>query len=402
MSDRVPHCLTVSCEISFCAARDASRILGHDKSVLMLILSIMRKRFTPFAPSPLNTPMTDRFRIALAQLNPMMGDIAGNLRAGAARARGSAKTRDLILFSELFIVGYPPEDLVLKPALQQDAREAIEKFAQDTADGGPAVLIGAPWVEDGKLYNAVSAARRRQDRRPAPSSSICRITACSTRSACSSRARCRGRSTFAACASAFPSAKTSGRPTSSNVSPKPAARFCSCRTVRPSKRARKMCASISIAARVTEAGLPLIYLNQVGGQDELVFDGASLVVNADRSIAWALPAWEERVVVTEWERKNGRWVCAPGETMAGRGPQRVRLSRDDAGPARLCEQEPLSGRGVGIVGRYQLRAIGRRRCRCARAGTRALRDDAVALYVARKASTTRPNAPRCWACRTRS
>jgi len=99
--------------------------------------------------------MTDRFRIALAQLNPVMGDISGNLaKAREARADAAKSKADLILFSELYIVGYPPEDLVLKPALQEDAREAIEKFAKDTADGGPAVLIGAPWVEDGKLYNA--------------------------------------------------------------------------------------------------------------------------------------------------------------------------------------------------------------------------------------------------------
>src|ERR1700742_719963 len=99
--------------------------------------------------------MTDRFRIALAQLNPLMGDIAGNLRkARAARAEAAKAGADLVLFSELFIVGYPPEDLVLKPALQDDAREAIEKFARETADGGPAVLIGAPWVEAGKLHNA--------------------------------------------------------------------------------------------------------------------------------------------------------------------------------------------------------------------------------------------------------
>src|ERR1700761_7165437 len=99
--------------------------------------------------------MIDRFRIVLAQLNPLMGDIAGNLRkARAARAEAAGQGADLILFSELYIVGYPPEDLVLKPALQEDAREAIEKFAADTADGGPAVLIGTPWVEEGKLYNA--------------------------------------------------------------------------------------------------------------------------------------------------------------------------------------------------------------------------------------------------------
>src|SRR5579862_706561 len=99
--------------------------------------------------------MADCFRIALAQLNPVVGDIAGNLeRAREARAR--AMGADVILFSELFIVGYSPEDLVLKPALQQDARAAIEELARDTADGGPAVLIGAPWAEHGEFYNAVA------------------------------------------------------------------------------------------------------------------------------------------------------------------------------------------------------------------------------------------------------
>ena len=99
--------------------------------------------------------MVDRYRIALAQLNPVMGDIAGNL-ARARSARAAAANADVILFSELFIVGYSPEDLVLKPALQHDARAAIEALAKDTADGGAAILIGTPWMEDGKLYNAVA------------------------------------------------------------------------------------------------------------------------------------------------------------------------------------------------------------------------------------------------------
>src|SRR5437660_11364498 len=98
--------------------------------------------------------MPDRYRIALAQLNPVMGDIAGNL-ARARAARKAAAGADVILFSELLIVGYSPEDLVLKPALQEDARAAVEELARDTGDGGPAVLMGAPWMEesvdDGKL-----------------------------------------------------------------------------------------------------------------------------------------------------------------------------------------------------------------------------------------------------------
>src|SRR4051812_30753610 len=102
--------------------------------------------------------MTDRpFRIALAQLNPVMGDIAGNL-AKARAARQAALGADVVLFSELFITGYPPEDLVLKQSLQDAVRAAILDLAGDTSEG-PALLIGAPWVEkDGeerRLYNAM-------------------------------------------------------------------------------------------------------------------------------------------------------------------------------------------------------------------------------------------------------
>src|SRR6202795_5365278 len=104
------------------------------------------------SPSPL-----DRLALTIAQLDPVVGDIAGNAdRARRARAKAAADGADLVVFSELFICGYPPEDLVLKPALQEACRGAVEALAADTADGGPAMLIGTPWVEDGKLYNAVA------------------------------------------------------------------------------------------------------------------------------------------------------------------------------------------------------------------------------------------------------
>ena len=97
----------------------------------------------------------DRLTITLAQLNPIMGDVAGNLaKARAARARAAADGADLVVFSELFLAGYPPEDLVLKPAFQAACRAATEQLARETADGGPAVLVGTLWVEDGKLHNA--------------------------------------------------------------------------------------------------------------------------------------------------------------------------------------------------------------------------------------------------------
>src|SRR3954452_13267981 len=101
------------------------------------------------------TQRADQFAITLAQLNPTVGDVEGNAdKARAARAQARADGADLVVLPELFITGYPPEDLVLKPAFQAACRATIEALARKTADGGPAMLIGSPWVEDGKLYNA--------------------------------------------------------------------------------------------------------------------------------------------------------------------------------------------------------------------------------------------------------
>src|SRR5246127_3810518 len=95
------------------------------------------------------------FKITLAQLNPTVGDVEGNAqKARVARERAKADGADVVLLPELFLAGYPPEDLVLKPSFQAACRAATEALARETADGGPALLMGTPWVEDGKLYNA--------------------------------------------------------------------------------------------------------------------------------------------------------------------------------------------------------------------------------------------------------
>src|SRR5438477_11686388 len=99
----------------------------------------------------MNEHPADRLAIAVAQLNPTVGDISGNLEcARRARQQAARDSADLIAFSELFIAGYPPEDLVLKPAFQSACRAAVETLARETADGGPAVLSGTPRAECGK------------------------------------------------------------------------------------------------------------------------------------------------------------------------------------------------------------------------------------------------------------
>jgi NAD+ synthase len=257
--------------------------------------------------------MTDRFRIALAQLNPLMGDIAGNLRkARAARAEAAKGAADLIFFTELFIVGYPPEDLVLKPALQSDAREAILKLALETADGGPAVLIGTPWVEDGKLYNAfalldagrVAGMTYKVD---LPNYGVFDEKRVFVPGPMPGPFSVRGlRIGVPVCEDIWtPDVVECLSETGGEILLVP--------NGSPFEAGKEDVRLNLVAARVKESGLPLVYLNQVGGQDEVVFDGASLVCNADGTLAHALPAWEEKIVLTDWTREAKGWVCAPGE-----------------------------------------------------------------------------------------
>ena len=157
-------------------------------------------------------------------------------------------------------------------------------------------------------------------------------------------------------------------------------------------------------ARDAKRGLPLIYLNQVGGQDELVFDGASLRASTPTARwRWRCRPGEEKRRRHRMDARDGRQMgLRAGRTRAARRSARsAGLSRHDAGPARLCEQEPLSRRGAGPVRRHRFRAVGGGGGGCAGRGARALRDAAVALHQRRKASTTPTNAPSCWACPTR-
>jgi len=254
----------------------------------------------------------DRLAITVAQLNPIVGDVAGNLeRARVARAQAARDGADIVAFSELFIAGYPPEDLVLKPAFQSACRSAVETLARDTADGGPAVLIGTPWVDDGKLYNAyaqlaggrVEAIRFKVD---LPNYGVFDEKRVFTAGPLPGPIVIKGaRVGIPICEDIWGAevveclVETGGEillvP---NGSP-----------YWRGKTEERLNIALS---RVVESGLPLIYLNQFGGQDELVFDGASFAVNADRSIGFQLPEFREAVVTTRWSRTGGVWRCAPG------------------------------------------------------------------------------------------
>lgn len=100
--------------------------------------------------------MADTLTIALAQCNPTVGAIADNCALiRRLRAESAEQSADVVVFPELAVTGYPPEDMVLRPAFQRRAMEAVESLAKDTADGGPAIITGGIWVENGKVHNVL-------------------------------------------------------------------------------------------------------------------------------------------------------------------------------------------------------------------------------------------------------
>jgi NAD+ synthase len=265
----------------------------------------------------MNERPTDRLAIAVAQLNPTVGDISGNLEcARKARQQAARDGADLIAFSELFIAGYPPEDLVLKPAFQAACRSAVEALARETNDGGPAVLMGAPWVEDGKLYNAyallaggrVAALRFKVN---LPNYGVFDEKRVFASGPLPGPISHRGvRLGVPVCEDTWTDWGDYENVVECLI--ETGAEILIVPNGSPYWRDKaEVRLNVSVQS-VAETGLPLIYVNQVGGQDELVFDGASFALNADRSIAFQLPAFREVVLTTHWSRSGGVWRCAQG------------------------------------------------------------------------------------------
>jgi NAD+ synthase len=255
------------------------------------------------APRP-----ADTLNIALAQLNPTVGDVAGNAdKVRRARDQAAAQGADLLAFPELFIAGYPPEDLVLKPAFQAACRAAVEQLARESVKG-PALLVGTPWVEDGKLYNAyvllnggvIEAVRFKVDLpnygvfdekrvfEPGPMPGPILVKGVRI---------------------GIPICEDIWGPEVVECLSETGGEILLVPNGSPYWRGKTEHRLNIAVARVVDSRLPLVYLNMVGGQDELVFDGASFVLNADRTVGAQLPAFREEVALTRWRRDAGGWHC---------------------------------------------------------------------------------------------
>jgi len=256
--------------------------------------------------------LTDTIRIAVAQLDSVVGDIDGNLRrARAARAEAARQGADLVVLSELFVAGYPPEDLVLKPAFQDACRRAVETLAADTADGGPGVVIGTPWPEGGKCYNAaalldggvIAGLRFKVELPNYGVFDELRVFA---------KGPLPGPVGFRGVRLGLPICEDIWFDQVTECLMETGAEILIVPNGSPYSVGKAEQRLQVALARVVETGLPLIYVNQCNGQDELVFDGGSFGLNGDRSLAFQLPQFDPTVALLTFRKEGGRWRCLDG------------------------------------------------------------------------------------------
>lgn len=262
----------------------------------------------------MNNDTPSELKIALAQLNPILGDISGNLAlARDARKRAADQGADLLLLTELFICGYPPEDLVKKPAFINACHRAIEEFSEDTKDGGPGVVIGTPWQENDQLYNAIAllddgeikGLRYKVDLPNYGTFDEKRLFAAGPMP---------GPISFRGVRLGIPICEDAWNDEVCECLMETGAEMLLVPNGSPYWENKADLRQQVLVQRIVETDLPVIYTNQLGGQDELVFDGGSFVLAADRTLALQMPQFEEAIttiVMQAAEDETGHRIWKP-------------------------------------------------------------------------------------------
>jgi NAD+ synthase len=252
--------------------------------------------------------MTDRLTIALAQMNQRVGDLDGNAKAILAM-REKAGGADLLMVPELQLTGYPPEDLVLKPEFVRRTMEAAERLIDATATPGPALLFGSIHEEEGQNYNVMILAEdgrmiARTLKRELPNYGTFDEKRVFASGPLPEPIDYRGvKIGVPICEDIWQEAVCAHLADAG-------ADFLLVPNGSPYELDKDDIRQRLVRSRVTMTGLPMAYLNRVGGQDELVFDGSSFIMHPDGERVVQMADWDEQLLVTEWKRESEGWRCA--------------------------------------------------------------------------------------------
>jgi len=253
--------------------------------------------------------MSESLRIALAQLDLLVGDVQGNAARviECARAAYGEHQADLVVFPELTLSGYPPEDLLFHRGFRRQIEAGLEQVCRQVQ--GPAVLVGYPEYTGSAIYNsaalisggAVTAIHRKAE---LPNYKVFDEKRYFHAGAQPTVADCKGfRVGLLVCEDMW-------EPEPAQLARSDRAELLIVVNASPYERDKQREREAVARARVTDVGVPLVYVNTVGGQDELVFDGNSFVMDAQGTLVLRAPAFRESTCCIEFERR-GRGVVVP-------------------------------------------------------------------------------------------
>ena len=243
--------------------------------------------------------------VALAQLNPHLGDVSANCqKLLQMRERAAAKGADIILTPEMFLAGYPADDLVLRADFMDRIEAAISRLAKATADGGPAIIVGAPCRDKDVLYNSAfildgGKIVARRDKVNLPNYGVFDDKRHFTPGQLQGPVLLRGmRLGIAVCEDIW-------FPDLCEMLGETGAEIILSLNASPFENAKTDMRMMHAVSRMTETGLPFVYVNMVGGQDELVFDGSSFALNLGGKIASQMPSFSEGLSILEVRSQSG-------------------------------------------------------------------------------------------------
>ena len=255
--------------------------------------------------------MSDQFKITLAQLNATVGDLKGNAdKVMKAWEKARDEQSNIIAFPELFITGYNPQDLILKPAFQKASTETIQKIAAACSQG-PAIAVGGPFCDEKNLYNAyyilsggkIQAVIKKHHLPNEEVFDEVRLF---------SSGNVDGPFQVDQMRIGSPICEDAWHPDIVETLAETGAQTLLVPNGSPYYRSKTEIRQNVMVSRVVESGLPLVYLNLVGGQDDQVFDGGSFVLNPGGELVLQMPQFEESVETCVFKKSAGSWKAEVG------------------------------------------------------------------------------------------